>query len=206
MAWSQALANGENRQQQSPPIVLKSTAPVADSTAAELELSPADATITVHSKGDLLSGVDVLALFPNKTWLQATTNEAGEATFDLYTTHRPMKVYTAAPGDAAGLAHEWKPNEGGLLLELKPLPSGGSVVFATDTGHLPGLRGRLNPIRDSSDRTYLYADNIAIDEGKQQPVTFRFGKSMRLTDAYGAEFLVTVVDMVGRSALVQYHK
>ena len=174
--------------------------------AAKLELTPADATITVHSKGDPLSGVDVLALFPNKTWLQATTDEAGEATFDLYTTHLPMKVYAAAPGYTAGLAHEWKPNDGGLLLELKPIPSGGSVVFANATGTLPGLRGRLNPKRDTSDRTYLYADNIAIDEGKQQPVTFRFGKSMRLNDAYGAELSVTVVDMVGRSALVQYHK
>ena len=153
-----------------------------------------------------MSGVDVLALFPNKTWLQSTTDEAGEATFDLYTTHLPMKVYAAAPGYAAGLAHEWKPNDGELLLELKHLPSGGSVVFANATGPLPGLRGRLNPIRDTSDRTYLYADNIAIDEGKQQPVTFRFGKSMRLNDAYGAELSVTVVDIVGRSALVQYHK
>ena len=174
--------------------------------AAKLELTPADATITVHSKGDPLTGVDVLALFPNKTCLQSKTDEAGEATFDLYTTHLPMKVYAAAPGYAAGLAHEWKPNDGGLLLELKPIPSGGSVVFANTTGYLPGLRGWLNLGRDTSDRTYLFADNIAIDDGKQQPVTFRFGKSIRLTDAYGAELLVTVVDIVGRSALVQYQK
>ena len=62
----------------------------------------------------------------------------------------------------------------------------------------------MNPIRDTSDRTCLYADNIAIEEGRQQPVTFRVGKPMRLTDAYGAELSVTIVDIIGRSSLLEY--
>ncbi len=172
--------------------------------AAKLELIPAKATVTVHSGGTPLPEIDVLVLFPNKTWQQATTDEAGEAAFDLYTTHLPMTVYAAAPGYAAGLKREWRPNEGGLLLELSPVQSGGAAIFPQDTGHLPGLRGRLNPILDTSDRTYLYADNIAIEEGRQQPVAFRFGKSMRLTDVFGAELSVTIVDITGRSALVEY--
>ncbi len=90
------------------------------------------------------------------------------------------------------------------LLELEPLESGGAAIFAQRTGHLPGLRGRLNPIPDTSDRTYLYADNIAIDEGRQQPVPFRPGKPMRLTDAHGSELSVTIVDILGRSALIEY--
>ena len=172
--------------------------------AARLELIPADATVTVHSEGAPLSGVEVFALFPNKTWQRTTTDEAGEAALDLYTTHLPMTVYAAAPTYAAGLEREWKPNQGGLLLELDPLPSGGAAIFPQATGHLPGLRGQLNPKRDSSDRTYLYADNIAIEEGRQQPVPFRLGKSMRLTDAFGTELSVTIVDIIGRSALVEH--
>jgi len=172
--------------------------------AAKLELIPAKATVTVHSGGTPLPEVDVLVLFPNKTWQQATTDKAGEAAFDLYTTHLPMTVYAAAPGYAAGLKREWRPNEGGLLLELSPVQSGGAAIFSQATGYIPGLRGRLNPILDTSDRTYLYADNIAIEEGRQQPVAFRFGKSMRLTDAFGAELSVTIVDITGRSALVEY--
>ena len=172
--------------------------------AAKLELIPADATVTVHSDGTPLSGVQVLALFPNKTWQRANTDQYGEAALDLYTTHLPMTVYAAASKYAAGLVRDWRPDKGGLLVELEPLPSGGATIFAQSTGHVPGLRGRLNPIRDTSDRTYLYADNIAIEEGRQQPVTFRVGKPIRLTDAFGAELSVTIVDIIGRSALVEY--
>ena len=172
--------------------------------AAKLELTPSGATVTVHSEGEPLADIDVLALFPNKTWQRATTDEAGDAEFDLYTTHLPMTVYAAARGYAAGLAREWTPSEDGLVLELAPLPTGGAAVFPKATGHLPGLRGRLNPIRDTSDRTCLYADNIAIEQGRQQPVPFRLGKPIRLTDAFGVELSATVIDIFGRAALVEY--
>lgn len=172
--------------------------------AAKLDFTPAEATIAVHSEGEPLPGIDVLALFPNKTWRQGKTDEAGEVAFDLHSTHLPMTVYAAAPGFAAGLQHEWIPQQGGLLLALKRLPSGGSTIFPQATGYLPGLTGRLNPKRDTSDRTYLYADNIAIEQGRQQPVHFRLGRPMRLTDAFGVELSVTIVDIIGRSALVEY--
>ncbi len=172
--------------------------------AAKLELVPADATVTVHCGGEPLAGIEVLALFPNKTWVRATTDEAGDAALDLYTTNLPMTIYAAGSGYAAGLERAWTPNRGGLQLELEPLESGGAAIFSQSTGHLPGLHGRLNPIRDTSDRTYLYADNIAIDEGRPQPVPFRPGKPIRLTDAHGSELSITIVDILGRSALIEY--
>ena len=172
--------------------------------AAKLDLTPAEATIAVHAEGERLPGIDVIALFPNKTWRQGKTDEAGEVAFDLHSTHLPMTVYAAAPGFAAGLQRDWIPQQGGLLLALERLTAGGSMIFPEATGHLPGLRGRLNPIRDTSDRTYLYADNVAIEQGRQQPVHFRLGSPIRLMDAFGVELSVTIVDIVGRSALVEY--
>ena len=172
--------------------------------AAKLDLTPAEATIAVHSEGEPLPGVDVLALFPNQTWRQGKTDEAGEAAFDLHTTHLPMTVYAAAPGFTAGLQRDWIPQQGGLLLALERLPTGGSTIFPQATGHLPGLTGRLNPKRDTSDRTYLYADNVAIEQGRQQPVHFRLREPLRLTDAFGVELSVTIIDIIGRSALLEY--
>lgn len=115
-----------------------------------------------------------------------------------------MTVYAAAAGYHAGIEHEWVPSKGGLLLELEALPGGGAAIFPNETGHIPGLIGRLNPIRDTLDRTYLYADNISIEEGRQQPVHFRLGYPLNLTDAFGAQFSVIIVDILGRSALVEY--
>ena len=172
--------------------------------AAVQEQSPAHAVITVRSVGQPLPGADLVTLFPNKTWKRAITDEAGEAPVDLHTTHLPMTVFAAAPGYAAHLEREWIPSRGALTIEVKALQEGGSVIFSEATGDLPGLKGRLNPIRDTHDRTYLYASNIAINEGEQQPVYFIPGEDLRLTDAEGTELLVRIVDIVGRSALVEY--
>ena len=172
--------------------------------AAALEQSRARVVITVRSVGQPLPGSDVLALFPNKTWERATTDENGEAEVDLYTTNLPMTVFAAAPGHRAHVEREWVPSQGSLAVELGPLPEGGSVIFSESTGYLPFVKGRLNPIRDNHDRTYLYASSIAIDQGKQQPVHFVLGEDLRLTDASGREAMVRISDVVGRSALLEY--
>ena len=172
--------------------------------AATQERSPARAVVSVRSGGRSLPGADLLLLFPNKTWKQATTDEQGEAEVDLHMTQLPMTVFASALGHAAQLERDWTPSERALAIDLEALPAGGSVIFPEATGHLPGLKGRLNPIRDAHDRTYLYASNIAIDEGKQQPVHFIPGEKLQLTDAEGTELHVRIVDIVGRSALVEY--
>ena len=172
--------------------------------AAQFELVPSDAIITVHSGGEPIVGADVLVIFPNKTWHQARTDENGEADFNLYTTHLPMTAYVAMPGYKAGLIQEWIPFHGGLLLELDQLETVGAIICPNGTGHIPGLNGRLNPIRDTLDRTYLYTDNIAIDEGKQQPVYFQLGESLRLTDAHGTEVMATIFDITGKASLIEY--
>lgn len=172
--------------------------------AADTVLTPATAGILAHYGGNPLPGVELLVLFPNKTWKRATTDEKGEAQFDLHATHFPMTVYAAATGFAAHLEHDWVPAHGGLDIKMQSLPDGGSVIFPEATGNIPDLLGYLNPIRDTSGRTYLYASNIAINEGKQQPVTFIPGEDLRLTDADGKEMLVRIVSIIGRSALIEY--
>ncbi len=174
--------------------------------AAATEPSPAVVTVTVRHGDRPLAGAAVLALFPNATYRQGTTDEQGEAALDLYATHLPMTVFVAARRYRAHSEHGWVPANGGLAVSLEPSPGGGAVLFPEATGALPGLLGRLNPIRDRHDRTYLYASDIAINAGEAQPVHFRFGEEMRLTDAEGADMAVRIRDIVGRSALVEYRR
>ena len=172
--------------------------------AAPQEESPVRAAITVCSGGTELAEVDILALFPNCTWQRATTDAQGQAHLHLHSSHLPMTVFAAAPGYAACIEHGWVPAERSLALEMSPLPDGGAVIFPEDTGSLPRLKGQLNPVRDPLDRAYLYASNIAINEGLAQPVYFLLGEELRLTDADGNEQWVRIIDIAGRSALVEY--
>ena len=160
--------------------------------------------VSVFAGGRPVAGAGVLALFPNKTWKHTTTNEAGEAVIELHAAHLPMTVFVAAEGFAAHVEPDWLPAERLLHVQLEALPNGGAVIFPEDAGGVPGLTGRLNPIRDTHDRTYLYASNIAVNDGAQQPVAFTPGEDLRLTDAEGKEQWVRIVEIVGRSALVEY--
>ena len=172
--------------------------------AADTDLTPATAGIFIHHSGSPLSGVELLVLFPNKTWKSATTDKNGHAQIDLHTTHLPMTVFASAPGYAAHLENGWVPANGELALGMQSLQDGGSVIFSKATGNIPGLSGYLNPIRDAQDRTYLYASSIAINEGQQQPIHFILGEDLHLTDADGRELIVRVIAIMGKSALLEY--
>ena len=115
-----------------------------------------------------------------------------------------MTVFAAASCYAARLEREWIPEQGALDLEMQCLSEGSSVIFPVRTGYIPGLSGRLNPIRDRQDRTYLYASNIAINGGQPQAVHFILGEELHLTDADGREALIRIVDIAGQSTLVEY--
>ena len=73
--------------------------------------------------------------------------------------------------DPLGRGHRYVSDQP-LELCMQPVSGGGALIIANRTGHLPGIQGRLNPIPDTLDRTYLYADNVTINDDRQQPVHF----------------------------------
>jgi hypothetical protein len=87
---------------------------------------------------------------------------------------------------------------------LKTHPHTGSVIGVGGTTHIPGLNGRLNPILDTSNRMYLYADNISINRSPVQPANFELNEPLELQDAVGSKFLVTVRYIYGRAFLLDY--
>ena len=158
--------------------------------------------VSVTAQGRPLAGATVLALYPNKTRMKEETDTFGRAHFPFHS-ELPITVFCAAPTHCAHVERDWHP-PAPLSVELQTLPTGGSMVIPESTGHLPGLEGRLNPILDSLDRMYLYASNIAINEGRQQPVHFKLNEAMRLTDVHGAEWLVRFIEMAGDSSVLEY--
>lgn len=155
-----------------------------------------------ESNGEPLRNVHVLALYPNKTYLETRTDAFGHADFTLHS-NLPMTLLCAAPGFHARVVRGHQPADA-LELRMAPLPGGGSLIIANQTGHLPGVEGRLNPILDNLDRTYLYADNIAIDNGAQQPFHFALNDPVRLTDAQGANATLWFREMLGASSVFDY--
>ncbi len=172
--------------------------------AAATEATPATVTLAVHHAGRPVAGADLLVLYPDTTFRQGTTDGQGQAAFRLYSTSLPMTVFVAAAGFRAHVEREWVPSRGALAVDLEPHPGGGAVIFTDATGHIPGLGGRLNPVRDPHDRTCLYAFDLTINEGQEQPVHFSPGEELRLTDAAGAGMAVRILEVVGLSALVEY--
>ena len=172
--------------------------------SAPMEPSPAQVRIAVRAAGRPLPDADLLVLFPNRTWRRAATGGDGIAAVSLHTTELPLTVYAAAPGHAAHAEREWTPCRRALAVELGALPEGGSVIFPEGAGSVPGLTGTLHPVRDAHDRTFVSASNLAIDQGRPQPVPFTPGDELHLADAAGRERRVRIVDVSGRSALVEY--
>ena len=169
--------------------------PLPDGIAARIAVRNGDTDAPIP-------GVHVLMIYPNKTYREARTDTFGYADFVLHA-KLPMTVLCAAPGFSASVASGHEP-DGSLDLDMQPAPHGGSLIIANRSGHLPGIDGRLCPILDTLDRSYLYADNVAVNDGQQQPVRFNLNEPVRLTDSMGTSATLWFREMVGASCVFDY--
>ena len=159
--------------------------------------------IKVTSQGKNLEGINVLLVFPNNTYKQAITDKNGETNIYVHSTKMPMTIFAASERYSAYLKKDWIPLTN-ILIELQALPNGGSVIFPNNIGYVPELQGRLNPILDPSNRTYLYTINIAVNGGKKQPVSFKFKEKLHLKDSNGTEKTISIIEIKGQSSLIEY--
>ncbi len=162
--------------------------------------------VSVFAAGQPIAGASVLALFPDETFMgPMTTDEGGEARLDMPSAQRPMTVFVAAEGFAARVEHHWIPAERTLAVELEALSEGGSAVFPEERGRVPGLEESVTFSRDQHERTWIASKNIAINGKNRSMAAFEIGEEMCLSSR-GQEVFVRVVDLLGRSVLVQYRR
>lgn len=165
-----------------------------------------ETAVLVGCAGDPVAGAHVLALFPNGTRRSAMTDAKGVARLHLHTADLPMTVFVAVPSLGAHVVTDWIPADGELGVELTRLSSGGSVIFEDQTGYLPGIEGRLEPMLDGDGTTRLRTANVAVN-GRLSSDAVRFtvgDETLRLEDADGSVRDVRFVAMRGQSSLLEY--
>ena len=163
-------------------------------------------SLKVHTTtdGDIpIKGVSVCALAKNLTTINAFTDQNGRASLQL----RKSQAYTLLIAHPQHRSQLIENISGGRNVDIRmPISRYIGSLIVHSTGHIPGLNGRLNPILDTSNRTYLYADNIAINGDQVQPTTFVVNEPFELEDAQGNRFEVCVKLIVGRTALLEYRQ
>ncbi len=156
--------------------------------------------VRVTAEGDTpVVGASVVAQSSNGTTIDSTSSDDGRCTLELLDGYT-YTLMVAHPQFAARIVEEF----GGLEELSVRLRGGAGSAVIHSTGCIPGLDGRLNLKLDTSGRTFLYADNIAINRGQPQPTAFEVGKPFDLEDSRGSRFQVTVLRIAGRTSLVQY--
>lgn len=172
------------------------------STTTIPRLDPQMPSISViSSSGATVASATVVAIADNDTTKSGQTDANGKVILTI-PTRRKYQLLVAHPDFPAALISSWDPAEN-IQISLAVTENTGSVI-CHGTGYIPGLEGRLNPILDTSNRTYLYADNIAINNGESQPATFKVDEPFELEDSNGVVMQVRVIYIKGRTSLIQF--
>ncbi len=171
-------------------------------TSSIPKVDPSFSKITVISTlGEVIEGATVVAIADNNTTKSASSKNDGIAILTI-STRRNYQLLVSHPDYPGAIVQTWDSAED-LRVTLASTENTGSVTCMS-TGYIPGLQGRLNPILDTGNRTYLYADNIAIDGGKNQPATFSMDEPFELEDCDGVIMQVRVLHIQGRTSLLQF--
>ena len=155
----------------------------------------------VSSEGGLVEGAKVVAISDNNTTISGSSDNNGVAKLEI-PTRRKYQLLVAHSKYPGVIIQSWDSGED-IKVILSATENTGSIICES-TGYIPGLSGRLNPILDTINRTYLYAKNIAVDGGKNQPVNFHINKPFELEDCNGVVMLVRVLHIQGRTSLLQF--
>lgn len=173
------------------------------STLARAEALPGSkfSVLVRDDEGAPIKGCQLTVQAENGTSNAITTGDDGLAVFELKV-RRPSTLLASHISFPAAI-YEKVDTDGTMEITLPRMDNVGSITMRR-TGHIPGLKGRLNPILDTSNRTYLYAENIAFDGGESQPACFKVNVPFELEDADGTVVYATVKHIAADLSLLQY--
>jgi hypothetical protein len=166
------------------------------------KIDPKKIRLTVITNDIPIQDVQVCLIADNGTTLDSTTDNEGNATFNI-ATRRLYSVLVSHPDYPSSVLEQFDTTED-LKITLKSVENIGSIICHS-TCNINGLKGRLNPILDTP-RRYFYADNIAIQGGKEQPAMFELNEPVQVEDCSGIIMNLIFRFMLGRTTLIDYVK
>jgi hypothetical protein len=152
-------------------------------------------------EGNPLDDASVSVVSNNGTMVKATTTGDGRYTCAV-PAGRLVRIWVAHLAHPGLVEEELEANEDHEIT-LGSAAGAASTIMGS-TGHLPSVQGRFNPILDSNGRTYVYVENAAIDGRAASPAKFTPGIPFEVEDADGSVTVVTILDIRGHGALVEY--
>lgn len=176
--------------------------PPRPSASQEVATSSAHVTVSVRNdEGGPIAGADVFLVASNGTYLRGRTSAEGTDTFEV-AKRRTLTVFCSHPERPGFVGPEYDPVRD-LSITLPQVEGTGSLISVGGWDTIPGLKGSMNPIHDSSAHLYVYTKNIAVDGGRGQPASFQIGNPLHFEDSSGQERFVTFVAVIADCFLVE---
>lgn len=158
-------------------------------------------SITTKCDNSPIMGCSIALVSENGIAILSKTDVNGVATFkinvrkiyDILISHQSFPGYVINNFDPIN----------DIEINLPQQENIGSQIIRS-TGYIPIISGRLNPILDRLGRTYLYADNISINNGSPQPVDFKIDCPLELEDLNGTICLISFKYIKSNIFLIQY--
>ncbi len=157
----------------------------------------------MNQNGKRVKNAKVVLVADNSTYLESLSDEKGLAHFII----RTRKLYTvliAHPEYPAVLFRDMNPKDD-IEVTIEKNEGSGSVIL-NKSGQIPAIAGKIEPVLKSDRRFGLFADNIAIEGGQDQPYDFELNKSISLEDNRGNIIHLTFRFFQGRIVLIDYSK
>ncbi|MBL0742630.1 hypothetical protein [Chryseolinea lacunae] len=170
----------------------------------EPKANPKIISVEVLSENDhAIENCHIVLLAENNTFHEGYTSSDGRFHFQI-PAETNYAILAAHPNYFCTILEKFD-SSNDILVRLPDDEDGsGSIICPNGTGGIPGLVGGLNPILDTELRTYLYADNIAIDGGAQQPVPFEIDKPLFLEDKHANKKSVIFRFIRGKTSVVDF--
>ncbi|MGI9256684.1 MAG: TIR domain-containing protein [Salinispira sp.] len=157
----------------------------------------------VDENGKPVKNADIFLVHQNGTYRSTKSDNEGKAFIANADRNVIYTIFVAHPEFPACIVDNYNWGKS-IEITLKRKSGVCSQIFPNGTGYIPNINGRLNPILDASSRTYLYADNISINNNPLRPTHFKFGENISLVDNVGSTADIIIHRIIQQCIILDY--